>query len=160
MKVFWSWQSDTPGSIGRFFVRDALKEAIEVLKQAPDIEEPTTAESRERLHLDHDRQGVPGSPDLARTILEKIDASAVVVADVTLVGSTPDAGERAGKKLINSNVTIEHGYALCAITDSRVLMVFNRHYGAHEELPVDLRHKAGALVFDLPPRRGQEADRG
>ncbi|MCZ7661038.1 MAG: hypothetical protein M5U07_25960 [Xanthobacteraceae bacterium] len=27
----------------------------------------------------------------------------------------------------------------------------NRHYGAHEELPVDLRHKAGALVFDLPP---------
>ena len=25
MKIFWSWQSDTPGKTGRHFVRDALK---------------------------------------------------------------------------------------------------------------------------------------
>jgi len=72
MKIFWAWQPDTPGKIGRFFVRDALKAAIEQLKQAPDIEEPTT---RETLHIDQDRQSVRGSPDLARTIFEKIDLS-------------------------------------------------------------------------------------
>jgi hypothetical protein len=29
--------------------------------------------------------------------------------------------------------------------------VFNAHYGRHEELPFDLRHKGGAVVFNLPP---------
>lgn len=56
MKIFWSWQSDTPGKVGRHFVRDALRLAIEALKQAPDVEEPTAAETRESIHLDHDRQ--------------------------------------------------------------------------------------------------------
>jgi hypothetical protein len=28
VKVFWSWQSDTDGRTGRFFMRDALKGAI------------------------------------------------------------------------------------------------------------------------------------
>jgi hypothetical protein len=35
MKIFWSWQSDTPGKTGRYFVRDALLEAIRVLKHYP-----------------------------------------------------------------------------------------------------------------------------
>src|SRR5689334_21575118 len=131
MKIFWSWQSDTPGKTGRHFVRDALQEAITHLKEAPDIEEPTAKETREALHLDHDLKGIPGSPDLARTIHEKIDASQVVIADVTLVGHVPTAGEKGAKekKLINSNVAIELGYALKAVTDKRVLMVFNLHYG-------------------------------
>jgi hypothetical protein len=75
MKIFWSWQSDTLGNIGRFLVRDALQEAIEQLQEAPDIEEPTAKEHREALHLDHDVKGVTGSPDLARTIFDKIDVS-------------------------------------------------------------------------------------
>jgi hypothetical protein len=79
VKIFWSWQSDTPGEIGRFLIRDALKDAIARLKKIADIEEP----AREALHLDQDIQNVPGSPDLARTIFDKIDASEVVVADVT-----------------------------------------------------------------------------
>src|SRR6201988_428825 len=70
MKMFWSWQSDKPGKIGPHFVRDALKLAIESLKQAPEVEEPTAAETRDSIHLDHDRQGVTGSPDLARTIFD------------------------------------------------------------------------------------------
>src|SRR5437016_3034378 len=106
MKIFWSWQSDTPGKIGRFLIRDALKEAIEQLKQAPDIQEPI----RDALHLDHDVKDVAGSPDLVRTILEKIEGSEVVIADVTLVGKVSafdEFGESlSGKKLINSNVAI------------------------------------------------------
>jgi hypothetical protein len=37
MKVFWSWQADTPGNVGRFFVRDALAEVIKALKTDEDI---------------------------------------------------------------------------------------------------------------------------
>jgi hypothetical protein len=75
MKIFWSWQSDTPGNTGRHFIRKALLDAIAVLKQPEDIEEPTQVENRESMHLDQDRQGVTGSPDLVNTILDKIEKS-------------------------------------------------------------------------------------
>jgi hypothetical protein len=161
MKIFWSWQSDTPGKTGRFLVRDALQEAIQHLKEPPDIEEPTAKENREALHLDHDLKGTTGSPDLARTIFDKIDVSEVVVADITLVGQTPDSADDkgetvSGKKLINSNVAIELGYALRAVSDRCVLMVFNEHFGKHEDLPFDLRHKGGSIVFDLAPDADQK----
>ena len=134
VKVFWSWQADTPGKIGRHFVRAALADAIKALKQAEDVEEPSEREAREDLHLDHDRQGVPGSPDLAPTIFRKIDQAAVFVTDVTLVAEMkgPAAEDRGGaqKKLINSNVAIEYGYALRALGDESILMVQNVHYTA------------------------------
>jgi len=147
MKIFWSWQCDTPGKTGRFLVRDALRDAIEKLREAPDIEDAV----RDALHLDQDIQGVTGSPDLARTIFGKIERSEVVVADVTLVGATG-----ADKKLINSNVAIELGYALHARTEDNVLLVFNEYYGGHEDLPFDLRHKGGAIVFSLAADAGRE----
>ena len=150
LKIFWSWQSDTPGKVGRFLIRDALQDAITELKQAPEIEEPTTQATRESMHLDHDIKNVPGSPDLARTILGKIGTSAVVVADVTLIGAMT-ASAASAKKLTNSNVAIELGYAYRALGDDNVVLVFNAHYGTHDELPFDLRHKGGAVVFDLPP---------
>jgi hypothetical protein len=123
MKLFWSWQADTPGKIGRHFVRDALLDAIDVLKAEKDIIEPER-EARAALHLDSDRQRVPGSPDLAATIFQKIEEASVFVADVTLLGATPD-----GKKLINSNVAIEYGHAHHALGDTSVLMVQNTQYG-------------------------------
>jgi hypothetical protein len=158
MKIFWSWQSDTPGSTGRFLVRDALTEAVDQLKQSSDIDDAV----RERLHVDHDIKDIPGSPDLVRTIFAKIDAAEIVVADVTLVGEVSNAAA-LDKKLINSNVAIELGYALHARTDRNVLLVFNAHYGHHEQLPFDLRHKGGAIVFDLRPdaeRREIDEQRG
>src|SRR5262245_33812561 len=83
MKIFWSWQSDHPGNISRHLVREALELSVESLNEELAIEEP----EREAT-LDHDRKGVPGSPDLANVILEKIRASDVFVADVTPVGAT------------------------------------------------------------------------
>ena len=163
MKIFWSWQSDTPGKIRRFVVRDALRDAIEQRREAPDIEEPTRQENRELLHLDQDMQGVPGSRNLADTILEKIGRSTAVVADVTCVGSVTtgarEASEANQKRTINSNVAIELGYALRALGEDNLYLVFNAHYGSHEELPFDLRHRGGSIVFDLAPDATSEAIR-
>src|SRR5262245_53019315 len=108
MKIFWSWQSDHPGKISRHFVREALERAISELKQEPEIEE-----AARDAELDYDRKGVPGSPDLANTILQKIRECAVFVADVTPVGAVSDNRQ---KRLINSNVAIELGYALSVIS--------------------------------------------
>lgn len=147
MKVFWSWQSDTSGTIGRHFVRDALHAAIEQLKQAPEVEEPTERESRSAMHLDQDRKGISGSPDLARVILEKIEQSAVFVADVTPVGVVLNENKALAKKLINPNVAIELGYAVHALTDRALLMVMNEHFGSRADLPFDLQSKAGPITF-------------
>lgn len=147
MKVFWSWQSDIPGRIGRHFVRDALNGAIAELKQTPDVEEPPEREAREALHLDHDRKDVPGSPDLARLICDKIERATVFIADVTVVGQTANAS----KKLINSNVAIEYGHAHHALGDTSILMVQNLHYGDRQTLPFDLKHKSGPIQFTLSP---------
>jgi|SRR5262249_1144877 len=95
MRIFWAWQSDTPGKTGRHFVRDALLEAIKILKQPEDVEEPTRAENRETMHLDQDRQNVTGSPALADTIKRKIRESAVFIGDVTPVSKIP---KRTGVK--------------------------------------------------------------
>src|SRR5690348_14065298 len=136
MKVFWSWQSDTPGKIGRHFVREALSDAVDQIKRDISIEEPTERTSREDLHLDYDRKGVAGSPELFRTILDKIEQSAVVVADVTPVGvvNIGREKEKLAKKLINSNVAIEIGYTLRARGDGALLMVMNEHYGSRDDL--------------------------
>ena len=153
MKIFWSWQSDTPGRTARHFIRGALIDAINELKQPEDIEEPSERETKEALHLDQDRQGVSGSPDLARLILEKIEQSAVFVADVTPVSTIPARKAKGNtipeKRNMNPNVAIELGYALRALTDRNVLMVLNTHYGDRTFLPFDLAHKAGPITFHL-----------
>lgn len=154
MKVFWSWQSDTPGKTGRHFVRDCLASAIAALKQPDDVEEPTKRAAREELHLDHDRKGVSGSPDLAPAILKKIEDAAVFVGDVSIVAqiTVKDGdGKERKKGLINSNVGIEYGYALRELTDERILLVQNTYYGGRELLPFDLRHKAGPIQYTLAP---------
>jgi hypothetical protein len=95
-------------------------------------------ESRGDLHLHHDTKGLTGFPDVARSILHKIQAATVFVGDVTPVGKTPDIagneGVKPGRPLINSNVAIEHGFAV-------VLGVLNQAYGKPEDLPFDITHK-------------------
>jgi hypothetical protein len=161
MKVFWSWQFDTPGKTGRHFVRDALNAAIAELRQSLEVEEPTAREAGSKLHLDHDREGVPGSPDLARLILEKIGRSHVFIADVTVVGAvfkkTGDISSGIVKKTINPNVAIELGYALRALRDRSLLMVMNEYYGGRVDLPFDLQAKAGPILFKLPPDADKSA---
>ena len=143
MKIFWSWQSDTPGKIGRFLIRDALEVAISELSEDLTVD---PAERPDEIVLDHDRKGVPGSPALAELIYRKIRASDVFVADVTPVGV---AAEKSDKKLINSNVAIELGYALGAHSDEHLIMVLNTAFGHREVLPFDLAHKAGPIEFQL-----------
>ncbi len=151
MKVFWSWQSDTPGKTGRHFVKVALESAVEELKSGLTLEEPDEREILSDMQVDQDRKGVPGSPDLARTILRKIEGSKVVLADVTPVGFSNAPQGEAPKKLMNPNVAIELGYALKHLGDESLLMVLNEHYGSHGDLPFDLRTKAGPIIYRLAP---------
>ena len=155
MKVFWSWQSDTPEKTGKYLIRDVLKDAVAALKRNVDVE-PAEREVVGALHVDHDRKGIAGSTDLLPEILKKIAASGIFVADVTPIAvldpQLKSAEEVQQRKLfINSNVAIELGYAYHKLTDSFVLLVMNSHYARIEDLPFDLRHKGGTLTYKLAP---------
>jgi hypothetical protein len=140
LRIFYSWQADTPGKIGHYLVRDALQLALDQLAEDLALDEA------ERPELDHDTKGVPGAPSIADTILEKIDACDVFVADVTLTGRT-----ESGKPLINSNVAIELGYALKAKGDGSLILVMNDAHGSPDSLPFDLRHRRWPTIFSVAP---------
>lgn len=140
MKVFWSWQSDTPEKHNKFLVRDALKAALELAAADLDLTEA------ERPEVDHDTKGEPGLVAIVDTIFEKIQAAELFVGDVTFVGQTA-----SGKMLPNPNVMIELGHAITSLGPSRILLVMNHAYGGKpEDLPFDLRHRRAPIAFTLP----------
>lgn len=159
MKIFWAWQFDLPGKVSRHFIRSALEEAIARINGVQDIDEPD--ESFQAMQLDYSRKGLKGSPDLAIEILKKIEAATVFVGDVTPVGKgapykNDEGVESDGKPLMNPNVAIELGYALKTLTTENVLMVMNSHYGKRADMPFDLGHKGGPILYDLSPQATKE----
>lgn len=143
--IFWSWQGDQPARVTRDLIRDALLDALEGLS--------TEFEEAARPEIDHDTRGVPGTPDIVATILAKIDAAAVFVADLTPIAVTDK-----GKQVANPNVMIELGYAKKALGPERVVLVWNSALTSArpEDLPFDLRHRRAPIEYSLLP----DADRG
>jgi len=124
-----------PNGTNRTFIQKALEDATKAIKLDGTLDiQPV---------VDRDTQGVPGSPDIATTIFEKIASASVVVADVSFVGS-----QRDYRPMPNPNVMIELGYAFRAIGYERVIMVFNNAYGDVEKLPFDLKMRR-AVVYTM-----------
>ena len=120
-RVFFSWQSDLPEKSNRNSIRKALNDASKKLKGSdPKLE----------IDLDEATRNIPGSPNIALKILEKINASDIFVADVTPITI---AGKK--KPCPNPNVSYELGYAVAQLGWDRVILLFNQ---AHGKLSTDL----------------------
>lgn len=143
--IFYSWQSDLPGNVNRYFILDALKRAVSILRK----DEGIKVEPR----VDHDTSGVAGSPDIVATILSKIDNSQIFVCDVSVIN--PDSVDR---KTPNPNVLVELGYAISKLGLSRIIMVMNTNYGNPEDLPFDLKTKR-QTVYQLAPDQEKSSSR-
>ncbi len=126
--VFYSWQSDLPNATNRGFIGDCLERAIKELRADPKLKVDPC--------LDRDTQNVPGSPDIASTIFDKIDRCGLFVCDVSVVNSS--SSERPTP---NPNVLIELGYAVKRLGWNRIVCVFNSAFGKVEKLPFDLRQR-------------------
>lgn len=162
MKLFLSWQSDTSARIGRAFLRDALKDAIDQLKLTADLVEADRP--AKLIEASEDRE--QSSPGQLKELLKKIGESAAVVADVTALGQSlkaADGGDSGtAKKFVDSDVAFETGYAMLALGDRKVLLVFNAYFGWHDDLPTNLRNRGGAIAFTLVPNASRpeiEAER-
>jgi hypothetical protein len=140
--VFYSWQSDLPNRTNRTFIQEALQKAIDgILETELEVD----------LILDRDTANTPGTPDIAQTILSKIDQAIAVVADVSIINS--GSGERPTP---NPNVLFELGYAVRALSWDNILPVLNLATGRIEDLPFDLRSRR-QITYIMTEEAGDKA---
>lgn len=129
MKIFWSWQDDSPSEANRHFIKVALEAAITTLAGEYELEDS------DRPTLDHDTKGVAGAAEIVPVLMDKIANSAVFVADVTPITRTEN-----GKALPNANVMIELGWSLNKPGWERQIYVMNTASGFEpSDLPFDIR---------------------
>ena len=145
MKIFYSWQSDLPNSTNRGFIQTALERAAQSIGNDPAIAvEPV---------VDRDTAGVPGSPDIADTIFEKIDSCQVFVCDVSIINS-----HDSQRSTPNPNVLLELGFALKRLGWPYIIMIFNSAFSPIERLPFDLRTKR-VTVYSVQAGDTDKADK-
>jgi hypothetical protein len=136
-RIFYSWQSDAPRKTNHDFIGDSLREAAERVKRS----------SGQELEVLDGARGEPGTPALADTILSRIAAADIYVADISLVYQVDNSD---GKRLSpNPNVAIELGYAIASLSLARVVSVQNEHFGGPAEVPFDLKHLRWPLRYTL-----------
>ena len=124
--IFYSWQSDLPNSTNRGFIEDCLSRAIKEVRGDEELKlDPC---------LERDTRGVPGSPDIAATIFDKIKRADIFVGDVSFINQ-----EAGGRKTPNPNVLVELGYAARCLGWDRIICVFNEATGSINDLPFDIR---------------------
>jgi hypothetical protein len=134
--VFYAWQSDLPNATNRGFIQKALENVAAAITADDGVDiEPV---------IDRDTQGIAGAPDIAKTIFQKIATADVLVADISIIGGQPES-----RVTPNPNVLVELGYALHALGDERVVLVFNTAYARFEQLPFDLKMRR-AIPYCMP----------
>lgn len=126
LTIFYSWQSDLPNKTNRSLIEDSLEIAVKKIGQDSSIKIVP--------RLDKDTAGVPGSPNIATIILDKIDRSFLVVSDVSIIND----GDKS-RSTPNPNVLYELGYAVKSLGMSNVVMVQNTAFGDIQRLPFDLK---------------------
>lgn len=138
-RVFYAWQSDRPNSLCRTLIRRSLEQAAKELNANLDIED-----AHREVLIDQDTQGVPGSPPLAETILQKIRECDVFVPDLTFIPNLEGT-----RSVPNPNVLIEYGYALGILGNQRIVSVFNKAFGRPADLPFDIRHNKWPIQYEV-----------
>lgn len=136
MKIFYSWQSDLPNASNRGFIEKALENVAKALRNDRTLNiEPS---------IDRDTVGVSGSPEIVSTIFLKIEQADIFISDISIIN-----GADFARPSPNPNVLVETGYALSALGDTRVIMIFNTAFGTVEKLPFDLRARR-ILPYNMP----------
>ena len=143
--LFYSWQTDSPNSCNRNFIRSALEKA------GAQLEKITLQDSP---RLDSGTDGVPGSPEVAAILFQKIEASSIFVGDVTLTGvvkKSEGAGGTNERQYPNPNVSIEMGLAAGILGWERIICVMNEYFGDAEAQPFDVRNRRYPISYCLAP---------
>jgi hypothetical protein len=135
MKLFYSWQSDTPHTRG--VIQKCIREALKNV---------------DGFELETATRDTSGSPDIAATILAKIDDSNMMIADVTIVNPK----SRKARVMPNPNVMYELGYAVKSLGEENIILVADKALTDTAKLPFDIRNRRMILVdFSAPDAAAQ-----
>jgi hypothetical protein len=133
--IFYAWQSDQPGKVNHFFIRDAALDACaRISEDKPNVW---------TVKLDSDTQGEAGMCDIPNTILKKIENSDIMLADLTLVG---DVANKREKRMPNPNVAFELGYAAAKIGFESLIGVMNEAFGTIDGQMFDTKRR-GCMTY-------------
>ena len=148
--VFYSWQSDLPNATNRGFIEKALENAAKIIRDDDSIQvEPV---------IDRDTVGVPGSPEISKTIFGKIAEAQVFVCDISIINQDVINQNPGVRPVPNPNVLVEYGYALRALGEGRIIMILNTVYGEPEQLPFDLRLRK-VIKYRMPKESERATER-
>jgi hypothetical protein len=129
--IFYSWQSD---------VTDTKKLITKCLDKATKNLKVKLKTELIEIELDRDTKGKTGTPDIAETIMEKIDSADIFIGDVTLINSEQIADGKT-KPTSNPNVLFELGYAVKSLGWDRVICLNDNSVNNIEQLPFDIRSR-------------------
>jgi hypothetical protein len=144
--IFYSWQSDSPSSSNRSFIKDALEKAIKALKKGS--EEKGSEAIKIEMRVDTATDNLPGSPDISASIFEKISNSQIFIGDVTIINPSSRVdnlirlltrSSSSTRLMPNPNVLIELGFAAHCLGWDQVICVVNTAQNRVEDLPFDIR---------------------
>lgn len=144
VSIFYSWQSDRPKDLCHYLIRDAANQALKEIGATNEVELLP--------RLDHDTKGEAGMPEIAETILRKIQRAGFFLADMTFVATTGDS-----KRIPNPNVLLELGFAAHAIGWERIICVMNEEYGKREEQIFNVRHRRLPIGYTMRDRAQRPA---
>lgn len=143
-KIFYSWQSDLPGSKTRNFIRGCIDEAIALAEESEAID----------AERDEATAGVTGSPNIVTTLFDKIDDCDLFIADISLCFTGIQNNK---KKSPNPNVMLELGYASKRLGWERIICLCNVDYG--REYPFDIAHnRISNFSFEGKTRKEVESE--
>ncbi len=118
--IFYCWTSESPEFTRR--IRKSLQGACKALT----------------IDFDEATRGLPGSPDIVESILDKLNNADVVVADLSMATGGP-----------NHNVVYELGYADNVLGNERIIIVMDEEAGKPEDLPFDLLRRFGGRRISI-----------
>ena len=145
--VFFSWQSDLPPEL----TTRVIRKAIEYAKRKIESKNQSV-----RLNLEEATRNNPGSPDIPKTIFDKILSSDIFICDITTINNN----KNIKRKTPNPNVLIELGFASAILGWERIIMIFNKKYGDFKlEVPFDLEKKR-ITTYYFPKASDNEIDLG
>src|SRR5690349_21804015 len=109
--IFYSWEDDHDGKLNRYFIQDCVERSVKLLNREDELDE---------LVVDRDTKNVAGMPDIGRTVLEKIEKAAVVIADLTIINASHLRRPKE-RPVSNPNVLFELGYAFGKLGEGRLV---------------------------------------
>lgn len=157
--IFYSWQSDLPNPTNRSFIETALEKAAKSIHRDDSIEVWPV--------IDRDTRNIPGAPNIADTILKKIDEANIFVGDVSIINPQRSGLlqstiqrifriEQCFRPTPNPNVLVELGYAIKALGPNKIILVMNSFFGGPDLLPFDLKMKR-TLTYHMPESNAERA---